>query len=363
MASIVAIAVFSGAITSAGATQYEVRLVQETDRLPFTAPLGMNEGGTIVGYGGPEAYSPFSVPVQVDPSGALTVLSIDEPNFGFAHGIDRTGATIVGEYGWRPHVWTGGTRAPLPVPAGYFSGVARDVSERGVIVGTFADYDDPIPPNPVGPRPCFWPGPGGPAVPMRVLAPRNPTGLAFDINEQGQVAGSVASRRGFVAVRWSSPQLHPRNLGHLPGAILSEARAINEAGDVAGRSGFADGTSRAFIGRAGGRALTPLPSLPADFQYAEAFDLDDLGNVVGFSRVAEGVIHAVLWLNREWAGHEVIDLNDRLAAPHPAVRHLSSAVAITNQGVIAAEAVLESAAGDEERAIAILSPAMAADEP
>src|SRR5918996_27197 len=101
----------------------------------------------------------------------------------------------------------------------------------------------------------------------------------------------------------------------------------------------------AFIGRAGTRSLEALPSLPADFEYAEAFDLDDLGNVVGSSRVREGVVHAVLWTNGE-----AIDLNERLVAPDLLVRYLSAAIAINNQGVIAAEAVLESSTGDHARA-------------
>jgi uncharacterized membrane protein len=323
----------------------------------------MNESGVIVGYGGPEAFSPFSVPIRVEPSGELAVLGIDEPNYGFAHGIDDAGSSIVGEYAWRPHLWTGDARAALPVPGGYFSGVARDVSEGGVIVGTFADYDDPLPPNPVGPRPCFWPSADGPAVRMRVLMRPYPTGLALAINGRGQVAGSVSSRRGFVAVRWNSPRSRPVDLGHLPEAILSEARGINVAGDVAGRSGFADGTSRAFIGKAGERGLRALPSLPADFEYAEAFDLDDSGNAVGFSRVGEGIIHAVVWVNHEWGRHEPVDLNDRLIAPYPGVRYLASAVAINEEGVIAAEAVLESSTGDTQRAIAILVPVAAAEAP
>jgi hypothetical protein len=161
------IAFLSGSIVPAGAAQYEVRLVQEADRYPFSAPLGMNESGVIVGYAGPEAFSPFSVPIRVEPSGELTVVSLEEPNFGFARGIDESGAAIAGEYGWRPHLWADGVRTLLPVPEGYFSGVARDVSEGGIIVGSFADYDDPLPPNPVGPRPCLWPSADGPAMPLR----------------------------------------------------------------------------------------------------------------------------------------------------------------------------------------------------
>lgn len=351
-APVFAMGILCASIASAEAALYEVRLVAPTDALPFTAPLRMNGRGIVVGYGGPEAFSPFSVPVRVGPDGALAILGSDEPNFGFAHGLDSTGDAVVGEYGFRPQVWAGDRRVPLAVPDGFFSGVARAVGGDGLIVGTFADYDDLLPPNPIGPRPCSWPGgAAGPVEPMRVLYRPNPTGLAFDVNSRGQVAGTLASRNGYVAVRWNSPRTHPRNLGHLPGAILTEARAINERGDVAGRSGFADGRGRAFIGRAGARALEPLPSLPADFEYAEAFDLDDSGNVVGLSRVGEGVVHAVLW-----SGGAAIDLNDRLVAPHPLVRHLSAAIAIDNDGRIAAEAVLESSAGDTQRAIAILAP-------
>jgi hypothetical protein len=72
------------------------------------------------------------------------------------------------------------------------------------------------------------------------------------------------------------------------------------------------------------------------------------------------------------AGFEVPDLPEELKVAGPLVRfagrvradlvrHLASAVAIDDDGVIAAEAVLESSTGDEQRAIAILVPVVAAD--
>ena len=194
IASLVAVGLLGGPIGSAEAAQYELRLVPPTAGFPFTAPIGINEEGIIVGYGGPEAFSPFSVPIRVDSDGALTGLDGDEPNFGFARGIDDAGGAIVGEYGFRPQLWAGDRRITLQVPVGYFSVVARDLSEGGLVVGSFADYDDALPPSPVGPRPCFWPDAGSAAVPMRVLFRPKPTGLATAINDRGQVAGSVPRR-------------------------------------------------------------------------------------------------------------------------------------------------------------------------
>jgi hypothetical protein len=329
--------------------RYRVELFEAPDALAVAVPFGMNDAAVIVGYVGPEQWTPTGFPVRVSVSGGVVKLDVPEARYGFAHAVDATGNLVAGEYDWKPHLWSSGTRSPLAVPDGYNSGRALGVTAGGLIVGSWADYDDPLPPNPIGPRPCYWGSTASPAIPLGLLDPDEPTGSAFAVNSKQQIAGALTSSSGYVAVRWDSPSSPPTDLGGVTGSILTEARAINEHGDVAGRSTFADNSSRAFLRRASDAQAAPLPWLSGG-NYAEGIGIDDHRRVVGMA--ASGTTaHAVVWHEGE-----VIDLNDRLVAPHPRVRYLSSAVAISESGHIAAEAVLDGSLADELRAIVLLVP-------
>jgi probable HAF family extracellular repeat protein len=334
-----------------GPALYEVHLVQQLAGMPFSAPLGMNESGQVVGYAGDEAFSPFSEPVRVDPPATLTKLTTPSPNYGFARGIVDDGSLIVGEYEFQGAYWQSGAKQTLAAMPGFFSTAAWDVNESGLVVGTFADHDDPLPPNPVGPRPCYWSTVTSDPASLQTLD-GEPNGIAFAVNDSGAIAGTSGSSKGFVAVRWPSASAAPEDLGHVAGAVLTEARAISSNGNLAGRSGFQDGTGRAFWLPAGTTTLVALPNLanPA-IEYAEAFGVNASGLVVGTATTPEQTVHAVGWLNGA-----IFDFNDQLVAPHPEIQYLQSAVAVSDTGLVAAEAVLVGSVGDTQRAIVVLQP-------
>jgi probable HAF family extracellular repeat protein len=108
---------------------------------------------------------------------------------------------------------------------------------------------------------------------------------AFAINDAGQVVGNSntsSSMRGFL---WSSPT-GMRALDPLPGANSSSAYTINNNGQIAGAS---DG--RAVVWSNG--EIRELPSL-ARSTWSEAHGVNASGEIVGFSKIADGP-RAVLW--------------------------------------------------------------------
>jgi probable HAF family extracellular repeat protein len=308
-------------------------------------PLGIDAAtGDVVGYTGPEAWTPLARPVRVTGT-TVAVLDVPDANYGFAWGAASTIST--GEYGWQPMAWEAGVRTPLPVPAGWFSGSAHAANDGGLVVGSWADYDDALPPNPIGPRPCTWTN--GAVTPLELLDPDHPIGAAWAVNATGVIAGSLSTASGVVAVRWPASTAAPVALA-IPNATLAEARAINAAGDVAGRASLAGGVTHAFVAIGAG-ATALLPFLAGGESYAEGFDLDAGGNVVGTASAGGGEAHAVVWTDGA-----IVDLNDRVVLPAD-VRYLSSAVGIDDRGRIAAEAVMTSGLGDSVRHLAILEPA------
>lgn len=157
----------------------------------------------------------------------------------------------------------------------------------------------------------------------RAAAPRWATtrlsirsGLATDVNNQGQVVGYHHTTQGTRAFLWSNGTL--RNLGTLGGGG-SWALAINEAGAVVGRSTTASGATRAFLWQDG--VMRDLGALGAD--YSVATGLDAAGRVVGYTDRFDGSeTLAFLWENGQMRRLPGLD------------RGHSTATAIDNQGRI-----------------------------
>jgi hypothetical protein len=327
-------------------TRWTVTIVEPPRGAVVILPTGMDHmTGAIAGYVGPGAWEPQSRPVRVSVSGEVEVLEVPEANYGFAWGAGA--ASTVGEHAWQPHVWDEGGRTPLPVPEGFNSGSAHAVA-GGVIVGSWADYDDPLPPEPVGPRPCAWIE--GEVVALPTFDGETGVGAGWAVNADGVIAGSLSDQGGVRAVRWATSDAPPVAIGPFAGAYLAEARAINGAGDVAGRVSLPE-ENRAFFDDAGDDDPVLLPFLPGGNPYAEALDLDETGDVVGTASAGDEA-RAVLW-----RGGAILDLNDAVVELPEGVRYLSSAVGIDQDGRIAAEAVMEGGFGDSVRYLAILEPA------
>jgi probable HAF family extracellular repeat protein len=310
----------------------------------------MNDRGEIAGYAAPEPYHPLSVPVRVDEAGALAPLAAPGESFNFAFGIDPGGTLLVGQSGLQAFAWKDGAGSFLLTTAGTFSGMARDVNAAGLIAGSVGDSDQ------IGPRHVVWPDRFSEPVILEGVFPGNSAGTAFAVNGSDQVAGVSGGISGaFVAAYWEDILSPPLQIGPLPDAFNSEARDLNELGDVVGRSSFEDFTTEAFLWRREKATLTGLGFLPGGEGYSEAFGVNDLAHVVGTARAAEGRVHAFIWIEGV-----MYDLNDFAAVCDPRLRYLSAAVAVNTAGQIAAEAVVAEDDQDVPRWIAILTPIQSA---
>lgn len=335
------------------AERFRVSLVLSTAGEPALVPVAIADTGAIAGYQADDEWGFDAVAVRVE-SGQVTALSASLQLRSFAMAVSAQGSIVVGEHGWQPHAWTAAGGNVLSVPTDYFSGRALAVNASGRIVGSWADYDDPIPPNPVGPRPCTWASVNSYVQPLATVDANHPLGSAFDINAAGVIIGTVETDAGFAAARWSNAGAAVETFAHLPGGQLSEARAVNNVGEIVGRTGVPSepiGESRAFVLRAGSTTLERLPSLTAPSPYAEALDINDAGTIVGHSANANQERHAVMWRNGE-----IVDLNSRVDNLDSRIAYLDNAVAITSTGVIAALARLSPSQAPRVLAIALLSP-------
>src|SRR5207237_9882273 len=83
------------------------------------------------------------------------------------------------------------------------------------------------------------------------------------------------------------------DLGSL-GGEFGEALAINNAGQIVGRSTDASGATRAFLWEDG--TMTDLGTLPGD-SGSTAYNINAAGEIVGSSFNGAGASHAGLWKN------------------------------------------------------------------
>jgi probable HAF family extracellular repeat protein len=148
---------------------------------------------------------------------------------------------------------------------------------------------------------------------------------ADGINDINEIVGTV-NGRAFLARDGLS-----QALGVLPGHTASDARAINNKGQVAGNSVRADGISHAFLWNLG--TMRNLGTLPGDIS-SQAHALNVGGDVVGRSGAADlSASRAVIW-----QGGPAIDLN-RLITSSGWI--LSSATGINDQGQIVGVGLLD----------------------
>ncbi|MGY1490668.1 DUF3466 family protein [Methylobacillus pratensis] len=158
------------------------------------------------------------------------------------------------------------------------------------------------------------------------------TTYAYDINNKAQIVGqSVAADGKSYAYVWENGQI--TSLGALPGGTertqtgVSEARAINDAGQIAGRSLHAGNTSyHAFFYEDG--TLTDIGTLGGNG--SSSYGINNHGWVVGVSDIdaATNATHAFLY-SKETG---ILDLNDFL--PKNSGWELLLAQAISDNGNI-----------------------------
>lgn len=140
---------------------------------------------------------------------------------------------------------------------------------------------------------------------------------AFDINDQGVIAGHASEASGRCAVLWQGDAI--RSLGVPAGMDATEARGVNARGQVAGTSTGASGRRAFFWDSAGGFHEV---GVPAGYAGSEGLALNDHGQVVGVAAQGQQ-LSAFRWSD---AGGTQ-DLGDL-----PEGAHVSYAYAINNDG-------------------------------
>lgn len=126
-------------------------------------------------------------------------------------------------------------------------------------------------------------------------------GAAHDVNDLGQVVGVIDNSEGDkVAFLWQdlngNGQIDPGEmqlLGALPGGLDSVARGVNNLGQVVGSSRhvlIVDGEPyeypRGFLWENG--SMTDLGALAEDIPSTIAYAINDVGQIVGDTRWADG---------------------------------------------------------------------------
>ena len=231
--------------------------------------------------------------IMVDAQAEWTVTDLGTLGglYGDAHDINDAGH-VVGESsvesGDRAFLWTpSGGMVDLGTLGGLRS-VAVGINNAGQVVG-FADLASS------SQRAFLWTAAGG-MIDLGILGELFP-GFGFsgasDINELGHVVGVTSVGGGFEqhAFLWT-PSGGMIDLGTL-GGPNSSARAINDAGQVVGRSDTATGEEHAFIWTAA-TGMIDLGTLGG--ASSGASDINEAGQVVGRAAMASGDEHAFLWM-------------------------------------------------------------------
>jgi len=119
--------------------------------------------------------------------------------------------------------------------------------------------------------------------------PDNTDSGAFAINNSAQVVGELYNRFPAPTMAFLYENGTMTELGVVPGGENSSANGINETAQIVGRSYVTDlGSHRAFLYENG--TMTNLGTLPnpGPFGSSEAYDINDSGQVVGYSNTMEG---------------------------------------------------------------------------
>ena len=189
-----------------------------------------------------------------------------------------------------PFIWNEGKMVRLRTLGGV-NGVANQINSYGVVAGyaenTTPDTNCPAPQK-YQFKPVVWYGDW--ILPLRTVG-TDPDGVAFSVNDWGQVVGTTgtcaAFNPGFLfnlqpvhAVLWQNGKAH--DLGGLPGESNYMAHDINNLGEVVGGS-----ATEGFLWTAESGMLG-LGAVGSDI-YSIALGINDKSQVVGLSLEADGV--------------------------------------------------------------------------
>jgi probable HAF family extracellular repeat protein len=128
---------------------------------------------------------------------------------------------------------------------------------------------------------------------------------AFGVNEAGTVVGGAENAAGQQRpVRWAAGTLIPADLGVLAGHANGYAWGINAAGTIVGNS-YGSGCGAAVVWAPGAAAPTALPGLGGC--NSDARSINDAGDIAGYADRRRGGARAVIW-RPSGSGYAVTEL-------------------------------------------------------
>lgn len=205
----------------------------------------------------------------VGDTGSTTVAFLSEPNGGPLHLLGTA-------------------------PGGSASESAEGVNAAGEVTGRFSTADGTVH--------AYLSGPNGGAISDLGILPDGRNSAGYGVNASGQVAGwadiadgSNTYHHAFLSGPNGGALQDLQGLGTASGTT-SEARAVNDGGQIVGFSLSNGGESRAFIYSSGvmtdlNSVLTPLSSFTR--LYA-AYSISNDGHITGEGLTSDGYVHAFL---------------------------------------------------------------------
>jgi probable HAF family extracellular repeat protein len=235
------------------------------------------------------------------------------PAHSDAAAINRDGAVVGINWQGHPMLWPHNSDAvDIHLPNGT-QGSASGINNAGTVVGYFLDAQ-------ASPQCYFWSINEG-ATDMSEGGILQCT--AHDINEIGEITGEFIPAAGGEqhAFFWSQDKF--TDLGVLLGTSYSVGLAINNGGVVVGAS-FLNRAGRAFMWNGSMVDLDPNRK----YYLSEAVSINKAGDMVGFTRAAEGVDSVAV----RFAHSKIVSLDTEVN--NLGDWHLETAASINDKGVI-----------------------------
>jgi probable HAF family extracellular repeat protein len=144
---------------------------------------------------------------------------------------------------------------------------------------------------------ALWPNNDTEAMDLGFLGQGNPLNYseAYGVNDLSHVVGNSAIGSFIHAFLWRSGQM--TDLGALSGQVVSEARAINNTGLIAGKSNIFPVVWKYDVANPGRAPRIQQLPIPAGFFSATTTAVNDSGDVAGYAGSPNIDSHAVLWRN------------------------------------------------------------------